>query len=271
MKISIITPSYNSLNFLKDCHKSIITQKNADFEHIVVDGLSNDGTQEWANKKNIKLISEKDDGMWDAVNKGINIATGQIILQLNCDEQLLDKALETVTNEFKRNSNFDILVGDRILYNEDYSFNCFRKTLPIRKNLIISETLYLPTCGTFYKRKIFNQLKFDTEFKAAADADFVYKVIECGYRFKRLKKFTSLFMVREDNKQLSTNALREVNFLRNKYNVQSSIISKIKKYFLIILNLSFITKIPLKYHYYSNEEKNSKIIYFPNYKMKKFP
>ena len=82
MKISIITVSYNSYNVINNCLESVKAQKNVDIEHIVVDGASSDGTLSLLDSKSEQLkalISEPDKGIYDAMNKGIKIATGEII------------------------------------------------------------------------------------------------------------------------------------------------------------------------------------------------
>lgn len=269
MKISILTPSFNSLNFLKDCYESVQNQKYANIEHIVIDGLSSDGTQEWAVGKNITFISEKDNGMWDAVNKGIKASTGDIILQLNCDEQLMENVLEKSVEIFQNNKSIDFFVGDAIFINEDSTFNCYRKALTIKRDLIISLSLYASTCATFYRKRVFDKYKFDTQFKDAADADFVYKILQEGYNYKLLKYYTSIFMLRSDNKQMSKNAYEECMYLRKKYNHQKTFFKKVKKYFYSLINLIWITKIPLQYTFFWRGEKNYKKIYFPSPKIKK--
>lgn len=269
MKVSIITPSYNSLNFLKDCYESVQNQNYHNIEHIVIDGLSSDGTQEWAKDKNIKFKSEKDNGMWDAVNKGIDLSTGDIIIQLNCDEQLMENVIEKCVEVFKKNESMDFFVGDVIFINEDSTFNCYRKALTIKKDLIISLSLYASTCATFYRKKIFDSQKFDTDFKDSADADFVYKLLEEGYKYKLLKFYTSIFMIRSDNKQISKNAYEECMFLRKKYNHPKTLFKKIKKYFYSFINLIWVTKVPLKYTYFWEGKKNYEKIYFPSFKIKK--
>ena len=82
LKISIITPTFNSEKYLVRCIKSIQSQDYNNIEHIIIDGDSNDGTkkiiEKYQNNKTI-LISEKDDGIWDAMNKGLKIASGDIV------------------------------------------------------------------------------------------------------------------------------------------------------------------------------------------------
>ena len=93
MKISIITATYNSEKTLKETLDSVLSQTYKDYEHIIIDGLSKDNTmgivKEYEKKYNgkLKYISEKDSGLYDAMNKGIKMATGDIIGILNSDDK----------------------------------------------------------------------------------------------------------------------------------------------------------------------------------------
>ena len=89
MKISIITVTYNSAKVLKDCINSVVNQKYNMIEHIMIDGASTDSTMSILKKNqshSTKLISEPDKGIYDAMNKGINLADGDIIGFLNSDD-----------------------------------------------------------------------------------------------------------------------------------------------------------------------------------------
>ena len=82
MKISIVTVTFNAERFIEDCVKSVLAQKHADIEYIIVDGLSQESTLHILNRYNdkiTKIVSEKDKGMYDALNKGIKMATGEVI------------------------------------------------------------------------------------------------------------------------------------------------------------------------------------------------
>src|SRR5205809_81991 len=91
-RVSVITPSFNMLEFLKRCHRSVADQ-GVHLEHIVMDGGSSDGTAEWLAGSDVSLWqSASDAGMYDAVNKGLQLASGDILAYLNCDEQYLPGA-----------------------------------------------------------------------------------------------------------------------------------------------------------------------------------
>ena len=113
MKISIITVCYNAEDTIRDTIQSVLSQDYKDVEYIIVDGKSTDRTLEiiHSQKKTIKLISDKDQGIYDAMNKGINVASGNVIGILNADDVYKNnKVLSDVMNEFI--DNVSIVYGD---------------------------------------------------------------------------------------------------------------------------------------------------------------
>lgn len=104
--ISIITPTYNSAEYLEDCIKSILSQSYRDFEHIIVDGGSTDGTldiiKKYENQYPVRWISEKDNGMYDAIAKGFQMAKGDIFCWLNSDDMYMPWTLEVVSRVMGR-------------------------------------------------------------------------------------------------------------------------------------------------------------------------
>src|ERR1035437_7794058 len=111
MKISIITPSYNSAKTITRTIESIISQNYMDLEYIVIDGWSTDGTDNivlsYKDKLNIKFISEKDSGIYDAMNKGIKLAIGDIIGILNSDDFYSDNNILMKVAESFNNTQID--------------------------------------------------------------------------------------------------------------------------------------------------------------------
>jgi glycosyltransferase involved in cell wall biosynthesis len=115
MKISIITPVFNALDSIEDCIKSVIDQKNAEIEHIIVDGGSTDGTLEiikFFGKSISLLLSGQDRGVFDAMNKGILISTGEVIGILNSDDFYGSTDVLSTVNEFLTKFGTDSCFGD---------------------------------------------------------------------------------------------------------------------------------------------------------------
>lgn len=107
--ISIITPTYNSAEYLEDCIKSIIAQTYKEYEHIIVDGGSTDNTLEIIRKYEglypVRWISEKDNGMYDAISKGFKMAKGEIFCWLNSDDMYMPWTLETISRVIGKEIN----------------------------------------------------------------------------------------------------------------------------------------------------------------------
>jgi glycosyltransferase involved in cell wall biosynthesis len=115
IKITIITVTYNSINTLDETLNSVKNQTYANIEHIIIDGASTDGSFELCKLyPHISyIISEKDSGMYEAINKGILIATGNIIGLLNSDDTFTNNTIvEQIAHEFSQNSELDSIIGD---------------------------------------------------------------------------------------------------------------------------------------------------------------
>ena len=124
-KITIITVVKNNKQSIERCIKSVIKQKYKNIEYIVVDGNSSDGTKQIINKYKSKIdfyVSENDLGIWDAMNKGISLSTGDIIGFLNSDDFYYENALEIVSDYFEK-KEIDFLFGSVKKYKLLYGFN----------------------------------------------------------------------------------------------------------------------------------------------------
>jgi glycosyltransferase involved in cell wall biosynthesis len=119
-KLSIITIVYNNVQDIERTMLSVINQTYSNIEYIVIDGASNDGTLDVINKYNpriAKLISEKDKGIYDAMNKGLNIATGDYVLFMNSGDELF--AADTVSEIFTTQADADIYYGETEIINSE--------------------------------------------------------------------------------------------------------------------------------------------------------
>ncbi|CRM91074.1 PGL/p-HBAD biosynthesis glycosyltransferase/MT3031 [Pseudomonas sp. 22 E 5] len=121
MKLSIITVCYNSASTIRDTIESVFSQDYCDIEYIVVDGGSKDGTQaivESYGERISRFISEPDKGLYDAMNKGVALATGDVIGILNSDDFYEDStSVSSVVKAFERHSESDVVFGDVVFVN----------------------------------------------------------------------------------------------------------------------------------------------------------
>jgi len=214
---SIVTPSFNGLSYLKLCSASIADQQGASFEHIVVDGGSSDGTSEWLKTQNrIKSVSEKDEGMYDAINKGVKMASGSIIAYLNCDEQYLPETLTYVKDFFEQHPEASVVFGDALLVRPNGSLIGHRKSYSPKLPYILSSHLYILSCTMFFRRQVFDDGNFfDKQFRDLGDTAFVVRLLQRRYRFLHFKKYLSVFTMTGSNMSIGRNALLEQQRMRS--------------------------------------------------------
>ena len=196
MKISIITPTYNSAKTIKDTIDSILAQfKNnhtlrANLEYIVIDGASTDDTKkiviDFQKDLNIKLVSEKDNGIFDAMNKGIKMATGDIIGILNSDDFFYSEdTLFKVIKAFESNPNVDAIYGDLVYVdNEDIK----KQTRYWKAGEYGEQKLNwgwsIPHPTFFVRREVYEKIQkedgkiFDTSFNIASDYELTLRLLK---------------------------------------------------------------------------------------------
>ena len=191
-KISIVTPSYNQAKFLDQAIRSVIDQNYPNFEHIIFDNCSTDGTLNILKKyPHLIWISEPDQGQSDALNKGFRKATGEFVGWLNADDRYLPNCFSSVIKTLQGHSECDVLYGDYRWIDEKGDLIKFRREIDF--DLFIFKYLhvtYIPSTATFFKRDIFEEDNFlDTNYKLANDFELFLKLASKGYRFMHLGAF----------------------------------------------------------------------------------
>ena len=219
MKHTVITPSFKQSDWLKLCVASVADQEG-DVEHIVQDAGSNDGTQDWlTSDPRVTAFVEKDEGMYDAVNRGLKRSSGEICSYLNCDEQYLPGALQRVAAEFERDPRLDVLFGDVVIVGADGGFLAYRKSVPPREAVVcVNPSLPILTCATFFRRRVFEDrgFFFDAGWRDLGDADWLLRVVRGGLKTRCLRDFTSVFALTGANMNNSPNATREKRLFRSR-------------------------------------------------------
>ena len=185
MKITIVTATYNSSATLRDTIESVLSQTYLDYEHIIVDGKSKDATldivreYELRYQGKLRYISEPDKGIYDAMNKGIRMATGDVVGLLNSDDfYTSNDVLEHVARALS-DPNVDAVYGDIHYVNDDDLTHCVRyySSRVFRRGLM--RMGFMPAHPSFYcRRAIYEKYgTFDTSLCIAADFENLLRLI----------------------------------------------------------------------------------------------
>ncbi len=263
IEFSIITPSLNMLSYLKRCCASVADQEDVTFEHIVMDGESTDGTVEWLKQhKHIVSVIQKDKGMYDAINKGLFLAKGEIVSFLNADEQYLPGTLKFIKGYFDQHPEIDIVFGDVLLVRPDGSLIAYRKSYPPRWFYMLSSHLYLLSCAMFIRRRVIeNGLRFDERLRDVADLVFVVEALRSGYRAAYVRRYLAVFTMTGKNRSARQNAKVEFKSIF----ASAPLWIRLLKWPLNIARLTekmlsgaYWQKMPLEYAIYVSDDLNGR-------------
>lgn len=180
--ISVITVTFNSRETIADTIESVATQTYPLIEHIVVDGASTDGTLEVLQRfrgKLSKIVSEPDEGIYAAMNKGLAMATGDVVGTLNSDDVYVDKNVLAMVAEVFRDETVDVCYGD-VFYVDKSDLNRIVrhwKSEPYRPGLF--ERGWMPPHPTFFiRRSVLGRVgPFEARYRFAADFDFMLRAL----------------------------------------------------------------------------------------------
>ena len=182
IKVSVITVCLNSVKTIEQTIQSVINQSYKNIEYIIIDGGSTDGTLDIIKKYEAHIAywaSEPDNGIYDAMNKGIKIATGDIIEFLNGDDSFYNEnVLVNVIEQYNQYPDTDILVGydtrciDTIIHNQDKYTNVYIDA-------------FFPHQATFSQKEVFDRIGyFDVQYRIVADKDWLYRAWSANLRFR---------------------------------------------------------------------------------------
>ncbi len=211
--ISIVTPSRNQVRFIGEALQSVQLQSYANCEHLVIDGMSTDGTVDLlrgltANREhqNVLWVSERDSGQSEALNKGFRQAKGEIIGWLNSDDRYRVGCFEHIVQAFEDNPGVDILYGDYLIVNESGEVLKIRREIEFNEFILqYHRILYIPTTATFFRRRVFEENNWlDEKLQYAMDLDFFIRLSARGYRFKHIPHFLADFRLQANSKTCSS-------------------------------------------------------------------
>lgn len=194
MKISIITVCYNSEATIRDTIESVLSQSYTNIEYIIIDGASSDDTMKIIEEYQDRIstvVSEPDKGIYDAMNKGIKLSTGDVVGILNSDDFFANNTvISSVADAFENDKLISGIYGDLIYVQRN---NCDIKVRNYNSNFFakwkIRFGLMLPHPTLYLKREVFSNFGFyKLTYRVAADFEFITRLVMGGVVLKRLPK-----------------------------------------------------------------------------------
>jgi glycosyltransferase involved in cell wall biosynthesis len=222
MRVSIITICYNREATIGKSIESVLLQDYPTIEYIVIDGNSTDGTvaivQSYADKIS-HFISEPDKGMYDALNKGLNLATGDLIGLMHSDDEFYGATVVSqIVSAFKKNSGTDGVYGDGIYVSNDAEERIIRDRIGGAYSLKRVQSGWLPLHPTVYlKRSVMEKHGFyNLDFKIASDTELLLRYL---YKYKIKMIYVNSYFVKMRMGGLSTNSKRAFEVLLEDYRI----------------------------------------------------
>jgi len=239
--VSIVTVVFNGVNTIERTIESVIGQSYKNIEYIVIDGGSTDGTLAIIDRYKASiatLVTEKDKGIADAMNKGIALANGQLIGLINADDWFETDAVQKVA-AFSANYPGAIIHGDMRVYSDSVTY--YLQKAPAIPNLNKGMELNHPS--VFVPRAIYQKHgTFNTQYRIVFDWELMLRFKLTGINFKQINEVLSNFSVGGVSTQRAKELVSEMHQIRNKYKVYR-LIDKyyvINKFRLLIFGSSVI-------------------------------
>jgi len=252
MKISLITVCYNSEKYIRSAIESVLNQTYKDIEYIIVDGGSTDTTMDIVKsyepefKGRMRWISEKDNGLYDAMNKGIKMANGDIVGIINSDDFYIENTvIEQVANTFIQNNDTQIVFGDVLFVNPE------NLDKPVRyyrsKNFTLNRFRFgfMPAHPTFFTYKAnFEKIGYyKTNYTIAADFELLLRFM---YLNQLKYKYIPLIFMKMRTGGISTKSYKskiilnkEISRACKENGIQTNMLNIYSKYFIKIFEFVF--------------------------------
>lgn len=233
---SIITVCYNAAPSLERTIKSVISQKGADYEYIIIDGGSRDGTrtilEKYKNKVS-KIVSEKDNGLYHAMNKGAALAKGEYLFFLNAGDTFYDDSLLKTLEQGIKPFSSSMVYGKLAIVNSN------GEVIQIRKKLLNKWNIRLGTKvsqqAVFVKREVFHKLGgLNEKYHIASDFDLLCKIIEGNYIYR----YVDLLTTKYDNTGISSDLKKSYSdtesVIKDRYGVLFAFIYRVKTFSALV-------------------------------------
>lgn len=233
IKLSVVTPSFNSIHTFRETLESVATQDYPHVEHIVVDGGSTDGTLELLKRyPRLRWVSEKDEGHYHAMNKGILMATGDAVGILNADDCYCEGILAKVAAAFQAHAEWDALFGD-FIFVDGAGREIYRREEACWDPQIIRFGFGLALHQALFVRKATYErlgLLRHKDFKNACDIEFLTRMAHARCRVGHIREYVVRYRYhpfgQSADKRIVANMARESALIRREYGVPGGLIGR---------------------------------------------
>lgn len=235
-KLTVITIVYNNVKDIERTMLSVLHQTYTNIEYIIIDGASNDGTLEVINNYRsqlAKVLSEKDKGIYDAMNKGLALANGDYVLFMNSGDEIYDK--DTVAAVFHTAEQADIYYGETEMYNENWE-SLGRRRHQVPENFNWKSFRYGMNIShqAIYIKKSLTE-PYDLQYKYSSDIDWIIKAAKKAKLTVNTHRYVAKYLVGGVSKKKHMDSLKERFRIFSKY---YGLIPNLFHHFLIALNLT---------------------------------
>jgi glycosyltransferase involved in cell wall biosynthesis len=226
-KISIVTPSYNQARFVGWTARSVFLQRYPDLEYILMDGGSKDGTMDvlapYADRF-AYLVSERDKGQSDAISRGFERSTGEIMAYLNSDDMLAPGTLSFVARYFEEHPEVDVVYSHRCTVDEHNNVLWYW-ILPEHNNWYMMRWDLIPQETCFWRRRLYEKCgNVDPTFRFAVDYDLFVRFMQAAPgRIRRLDRFLGIFRQHDEAKTsrlMETTGAEEIRRVWKHYGIR---------------------------------------------------
>ena len=208
--LSVVTPSYNSAEFIEDALLSVSRQQHVSPEHIVIDGASTDRTMDVVRRHPaVQWVSEPDRGQSDAINKGFLRATGDLVGWLNADDYYLPGGLEAIASAAQQHPEADVIYGDCVFVDQGGHIVRSKVEHEFDPSVLLYFGCYIPSTSTFFRRRIIESgLLLDGDYRVCMDFEYFARLAHAGLRFHYVPRFVAAFRWHGNNISLTQTARR---------------------------------------------------------------
>jgi len=199
---TIVTPSYNYHQYIREMLESVVAQEGVTFEHLIYDAGSTDGTLDIIREyEHVSLVVEKDKGMSDAINKGFKAAKGKWVMWLNTDDRLKLGALKAVKQFAESQAQADVIYGAWDFIDGDGIFQRTMGVFPFQKLMIAHYGCYIGSTATFFRRKTVmdEKLWLNDRFECVMDGEYYNRLASLGKKFVYIPKVLADFRMHGEN------------------------------------------------------------------------